>query len=416
MHKMEIKISNIFKEKKKDNNRINCKQNTKDIYLEENINKNLISLLNKKRKKSNSNDKNLKKIKHNNNNILGNIINIKEDLILNNNKNNFFELSEKTKNILKKIESKKKFDNNNKNSKMINITTNKNISPPKLSKKTIEIINQIQETKNHNFNNKQSNIDKKYNNLNSSYYLHLKYDELISAKRELRLPIKYKELLNTFSQLEQIINLNKIKNQNELNTFNEIKIRIESMTNIKFDINIFKQILYIVPNFYIIKYIKKIDDEYNKNKKYDLIIDIPFDFKKRMDKNYEKDFNFLNINYYKENDENFNPILLKTPLTVANLKKRKEIFRNNLNLIVNNYHSKFLQKNKIKIKFNPLEQKTWYHKFDPDSECEDIPKFTIPNPKEDITMLFNVSRNDNDNKYKEEKDNNVKKNKLIIVL
>ena len=47
---------------------------------------------------------------------------------------------------------------------------------------------------------------------------------------------------------------------------------------------------------------------------------------------------------------------------------------------MNNYHTKYLQKNKINVKFNPLQQKTWYHKFDPDSECEDIPLFTIPEP------------------------------------
>ena len=50
MQEIDMKISNIFKEKKKENNRVLLKENTKDIFYDENENKNLISLLNKKRK------------------------------------------------------------------------------------------------------------------------------------------------------------------------------------------------------------------------------------------------------------------------------------------------------------------------------------------------------------------------------
>ena len=394
MQKMEIKISNIFKEKKKDNNRINCKEITKDIYFEENINKNFISLLNKKRKQSNSRDKNFKKIK--NNNILDNIINIKEDLNINN-KNNIFELSEKTKNILKKIEAKIKLDKN-KHSKTLNITTCKNNSPPKLSLKTFEIIQKIHEEKKNQFN-KQSNTDKLYNNLNSSYNLHLKYDELLSTKRELRLPIKYKELLNTFNHLEQIINLNKIKNQSELNTFDKIKINIESMTNNKFDINIFKQILYIVPHFYIFKYINsnKFQETFSLNenldRNYDLLIDIPNDFSERIKKNYSNDFNFLEINYCSQASDSFTPIM--TSLTEKEMNIRKSIFHNILNYIVNDYHSKYLKENKIKIKFNPLTQKTWHHNFDPDKYCKAIPLFDLPSPPEyKCVFVETINKND----------------------
>ena len=409
MKDMDIKISNIFKERKKDNNRINCKENTKDIFFDENKNKNLISLLNKKRKKSNSKDKNLnsnniKKINNNKvnpkkNKILENIINIKEDEKLSNNKNNVFELSERTKSILEKINSQKREKEMNKEknkiSNLYNIDynlnsklskqnlPNKNPSPPKLSLKTMEIIKQLHEKRKNRFD-RQNNTEKIYNSRSSFSTLHLKYDELISEKRELRLPVKYKELINAFNSLEHIINLNKIKNTFQLNTLENIKIGIESMTHHTFNMKILKQILYIVPHFYIIKYIRKSENKTFKlnddeiSKEYDLVIEIPFDYQKRMEKNYEKDFNFLSINYYKEDDKNF--ISYKCPLSNAILEKRKEIFKNILDLMVNNYHTKFLQKSKIKVKFNPLEQKTWYHKFDPDTECEEIPLFSIPEP------------------------------------
>ena len=121
MQEMDMKISNIFKEKKKENNIITSKQNPKDIFFEEKSNLNNISLLNKKRKKSNSKDKdknknlkqnsNIKKINNNssinNKNIfLGNSININEDEKIYN-KNNVFELSARTKNIIEKISAKK---------------------------------------------------------------------------------------------------------------------------------------------------------------------------------------------------------------------------------------------------------------------------------------------------------------------
>ena len=424
MKDMDIKISNIFKERKKENNRINCKENTKDIFFDENKNKNLISLLNKKRKKSNSKDKNLnsnniKKINNNKvnpkkNKILENIINIKEDEKLSNNKNNVFELSERTKSILEKINSQKREKEMNKEknkiSNLYNIDynlnsklskqnlPNKNPSPPKLSLKTMEIIKQLHEKRKNRFD-RQNNTEKIYNSRSSFSTLHLKYDELISEKRELRLPVKYKELINAFNSLEHIINLNKIKNTFQLNTLENIKIGIESMTHHTFNMKILKQILYIVPHFYIIKYIRKSENKTFKlnddeiSKEYDLVIEIPFDYQKRMEKNYENDFNFLSINYYKEDDKNF--ISYKCPLSNSILEKRKEIFKNILDLMVNNYHTKFLQKSKIKVKFNPLEQKTWYHKFDPDTECEDIPLFSIPEPSTQSPVFENtILKND----------------------
>ena len=74
-----------------------------------------------------------------------------------------------------------------------------------------------------------------------------------------------------------------------------------------------------------------------------------------MSKNYEKDFNFININYYAENDEKFIPN--KAVLNNNKIEKRKEIFRNILNKIDNNYHENFLKKEKINVQFDPLNKK-----------------------------------------------------------
>ena len=62
------------------------------------------------------------------------------------------------------------------------------------------------------------------------------------------------------------------------------------------------------------------------------------------------------------------------------MDERSKIFKNILLHIINKYHTDFLTKNKIKIEFDPLSSKTWYHDFDVNKECKDIPLFEIPLP------------------------------------
>ena len=157
--------------------------------------------------------------------------------------------------------------------------------PPILSKRTMEIMAKLKEERKNRFD-REDNKERINFSKSSFSILHLKYDELVSEKRELRLPIKYKELLNAFINLEHMINLNKMKSPYQINTFENLKIGIESMTHHTFNMKILKQILYIVPHFYITKYVKKTninyfklnDDEINKN--YDLAVEIPADTKK----------------------------------------------------------------------------------------------------------------------------------------
>jgi Asp-tRNA(Asn)/Glu-tRNA(Gln) amidotransferase A subunit family amidase len=77
--------------------------------------------------------------------------------------------------------------------------------------------------------------------------------------------------------LEQTICLNKMREKNQMNTFDIIRNSIENVTHHTFNMKILQQILYVVPHFYILKYAEKknkstfnINDSFNKD--YDLII------------------------------------------------------------------------------------------------------------------------------------------------
>ena len=339
-----------------------------------------------------------------------------------------FELSSKTKSILtqvlnKKIEEKQNKISNKendstmllesesknkikklKNQKINNFFTtdsifgnSKKIEPPKLSLKTIEIMKKLKEERKNRFD-RPENTDKNFRSDSSFSKLRLKYEELLSKPRELRLPLKYKQLFNTFMSLEQTISLNKIRESNQMNTFDNIRNSIESVTKHTFSMKVLQQILYVVPHFYILKYIEKkkrstfnINDSFNKD--YDLIIDIPDDFNERINKNYPENFNFLSINYHDINSNKFNPCYKS--LTLKESMKRKEIFKNILNRIVNVFHNKYLSKKNIKINFDPLVEKTWEHNFDPDAECEDLPLFEIPLPPNKCSVFQDtIMKND----------------------
>ena len=315
--------------------------------------------------------------------------------ILSSNNYSFSDINEK-KDIKKFIGKKtKSCEQNNKEE-------NKNkIESIKLSESTQEAIKKLKKMRSNKFEteNKENNIKKKDKRVNSFSNLHVKYEELLQQSRELRLPISYKKLYESFITLDNTINRNKKENKNNLNTFNNIRNILVSYTNKGFNINIFKQILYIVPHFYILKYVNnsKLQSTFtlndNLDKNYDLLIDIPNDFNERIKKNYSNDFNFLDINYYSETNNNFEPIL--RCLTEKEMNQRKQIFQNILIYIVNDYHEKYLKENKIKIKFNPLTQKIWYHNFDPDKHCNPIPFFEFPSPPE-YKSIFVETINKND--------------------
>jgi hypothetical protein len=433
-----LKITNLFKEKKKSNKRYTIK-NDLGIDSDEEKSKELEShdIKNKKIKflypkpKPRKTQKTLQDLKYEKNlkgteskstqacskkadNICANIDNIDADIKEDKDKkNNIFELSEATKNIINSIHNKKKEEKlnkicnkendstlmkiteeqNNKNKKSYFIQKNKNqintqfniqksIEPPKLSAKTLEIMQKLKEERKNRFD-RPDNDYKKFRSDSSFSDIKYKYEELLSKPRELRLPIKYKNIYQSFLSLEQTICLNKIREKNQLNTFDNIRNSVENVTKHSFNMKTLQQILYIVPHFYILKYIEKkdnttfnINDELSKD--YDLLIDIPKDYDERESKNYPGDFDFLSINYYGLKSEEFCPC--ERTLNIKESMKRKDIFKNILNKIVNVYHDKYLKRKKINPGFDPLIEKAWYHGFDPDEECEDIPLFEIPLP------------------------------------
>ena len=433
-----LKITNLFKEKKKSNKRYTIK-NDLGVDSDEEKSKELEShdIKNKKIKflypkpKPRKTQKTLQDLKYEKNlkgteskstqacskkagNVCANLDNIDGDIKEDKDKkNNIFELSEATKNIINSIHNKKKEEKlnkicnkendstlmkiteeqNNKNKKSYFIQKNanqintqfniqKNIEPPKLSAKTLEIMQKLKEERKNRFD-RPDNDYKKFRSDSSFSDIKYKYEELLSKPRELRLPIKYKNIYQSFLSLEQTICLNKIREKNQLNTFDNIRNSVENVTKHSFNMKTLQQILYIVPHFYILKYIEKknnttfnINDELSKD--YDLLIDIPKDYDERESKNYPGDFDFLSINYYGLKSEEFCPC--ERTLNIKESMKRKDIFKNILNKIVNVYHDKYLKRKKINPGFDPLIEKTWYHGFDPDEECEDIPLFEIPLP------------------------------------
>ena len=288
----------------------------------------------------------------------------------------------------------------------------------KLSMKTKEVIKKLKDIRNNRFDNINNDESKKPTIRKSSFSnLHIKYETLLQPSRELRLPISYKKILDSFIVLDRTLNRSKLSTNKSYNNFGNIKNLIESYTHRNFTIETLKQILYIVPHFYIMKYINvnnlNISTLFSMNgktdKNHDLMIDIPNDFNERINKNYPKNFNFLDINFYKD-ESTYQPLVGN--LNEKELTQRKNIFTNILNHIVNDFHNKFLKEKKIKIKFNPLIQKTWHHDFNPDIQCTPIPQFDIPEPPE-CKSIFEQTINNNDIKKQLNLINDKEKNDII---
>lgn len=288
----------------------------------------------------------------------------------------------------------------------------------KLSTKTKEVIKKLKDIRNNRFDNINNDESKQPMVRKSSFSnLHVKYETLLQPSRELRLPISYKKIIDSFIALDRTLNRNKLSTSKNYNNFGNIKSIIESYTHRNFTIETLKQILYVVPHFYILKYINTNNANNNTffsmngkiDKNHDLMIDIPNDFNERINKNYPKNFNFLDINFCKD-ESTYQPLVGN--LNEKELNQRKNIFTNILNHIVNDFHNKFLKEKKIKIKFNPLIQKTWHHDFNPDIHCTSIPQFDIPEPPK-CKSIFQQTINNNDIKKQLNLINDKEKNDII---
>ena len=292
------------------------------------------------------------------------------------------ELSKKTLEIINKTKEKEIS-----NFEKSNSTNNINIS---LSKKTLECINAIRKERLNRFERISSSKEIK-RSLNSFSSLRCKYEDLIKEKRELPLPTKYKFLLRAFDNLELTINSFKsIKSSRTIN-IKRISESIESSLKNRFNLDIFRQILFIGPHLYIIKWIK--NQEIND---YDLLIDIPKNFdnnikslsQEKKDNLSEFNFNELQSNFIPE----YNPI----PNNI--LEERHKFFKNTLLNFVNEEHKKYLEKINIK-NFDPYLTQTWHHGFDLQN-INDIPKFEIiPKPNNQINPYENLIANNDIRNY-----------------
>ena len=347
-----------------------------------------------------------------------------------------FNISQRTKKILDKINEKNKkvkmqykFPKENQNNldknkfigKKTKSLSSNNINKKgkekkmKLSLKTKEMIKKLKDIRSNRFDDIHNNDSKKEVVRKSSFSnLHVKYETLLQPSRELRLPVSYKKLVDSFIALDRTLSRINLTTNKNYNNFSNIKNIIESYTHRNFSLETLKQILYVVPHFYILKYVNTNNDVLfsmngNIDKNHDLMIDIPNDFNERINRNYPKNFDFLDINFIKD-ENSFQPFVGK--LTEKELNERKNIFVNILNHIVNDFHTKFLKEKKIKIKFNPLIQKTWHHDFNPDIHCTPIPQFEIPNPPE-CKSIFQQTINNNDLKKQLNLINSKEKNDII---
>ena len=310
------------------------------------------------------------------------------------------QLSKKTIEVINKTK-----ENLNKISSKNNSTCKINIS---LSKKTLDCINEIRKERLNKFERKSNEVKRSESSFST---LRFKYEDLIKEIRELPLPTKYKFLFISFENLELTINnFKSIKSSKTIN-LNRICESIESSLKRRFNLDIFKQILYVGPFLYILKWVKNLE----KND-YDLLVDIPKNYDQNIKKysNKEKD-NLTDFNF-NEFQNNFIPEYNPTPNNI--LEERKSFFKNALLKLVYEEHKKFLEKINFS-NFDPYKTKTWHHEFDLE-KVKDIPMFNIEekptnhNPyentiiKNDIrSYLVDKCINDEENKVKKEEKNSI---------
>ena len=360
LSKTQFKKNNISKEEKK----IKISKIKKTSF-----NSNDNEILQKKRERGNKINTNINeiqksplKLSSNTQSIINLIMNKKivNNTIQNKNENKpSLELSKKTLEIINKTKEKEIS-----NIEKSNLTNIKNIF---LSKKTLECINEIRKERLNRFE-RISNSKEIKRSLSSFSSLRCKYEDLIKEKRELPLPTKYKFLLRAFDNLELTINnFKSIKSSRTIN-IKRISESIESSLKNRFNLDIFKQILFIGPHLYIIKWIK--NSEIND---YELLIDIPKNFDNNIKNlSQEKNDNLSEFNF-NELQNNFIPQYNPIPNNI--LEERRKFFKNTLLNIVNEEHKKYLEKINVK-NFDPYLTQTWHHGFDLQN-INDIPKFDI---------------------------------------
>ena len=286
----------------------------------------------------------------------------------------------------------------------------KYINPHLFNNNNNKIIRISRNSLKENFNNKEKvntidnyfHTDKEYkkeiNEKIQFSYINYKAFEIQKQNSNLILPLKYKRLYRSFKELEFTINHFKIMKSDKTININRISNSIESSYKHRFNLKIFQQILFLVPNFYIIKWIKN-----NENNDYELLVDVPKNFEINIKNETKKYILYLRNNFIPDYKQLSNNLLIK----------RKKIFKEKLIEKVNEQHNKFLIENKIE-NYNPYLKGTWHKKFDLEN-IKDIPKYKIEPKPININYYQNcIINNDIRTKLIEEAlcDNNIDINEL----
>lgn len=265
----------------------------------------------------------------------------------------------------------------------------------KLSQKALQVIEELNKERKNRFE-RTTKTQSYQHRSESSFSLRLRNEELINEERQLPLPLKFKRVMNTFIALDNSINFFKQHKSQSIISFNTLKEAIETTEKHRFTMETFQQILYVVPHFYVLKWIRN-----NSTNDYELLIDIPNDYDKRL-KEIETiegrqtdlrqfDFNKLQAEFKKINGS----------LKQKEINDRRKVFKNILLEIVNEEHKQFLLNNQTDYAphlFDPFKLKTWHNAFELD-RIKDIPQFSIESKPVNFINKYEQCIKDNDIKH-----------------
>lgn len=140
-------------------------------------------------------------------------------------------LKRKVPNIEENFHTPLKFNNINNNFSVTNSvaaeSSNKTDKDSlKLSQKTMEVIQQLKTERKNRFN-REPTVERLRSE--SSFSMRFKYEDLLKEERELILPPSYKSLYNSFSELDNTLNIFKLGNRkHRIPVLEDIKSSIES--------------------------------------------------------------------------------------------------------------------------------------------------------------------------------------------
>jgi len=192
--------------------------------------------------------------------------------------------------------------------------------------------------------------------------------------------------------------------------FNELKSSVETIIKKQFSENDFRQILYIVPLFYIVQW-NIIHNRSTDKREWKLTIalkdnttllqndNIKTENENENETEAENENNNENANKNKNKNKNENEINKNgNKFAISSKKmKRESIFRFRLIHYLKALHQKFLITNDF-VEFDPYETKSWHKKFDIEN-VEDIPLASLPSKPTSNPCIDNNNDkyNNNDN-------------------